>query len=151
MDYAYWPNTRSCFKIILVPQDFSDATKACQNLGSKVTLASLNDPYEAAYANSLMLTAAVDLEDGLIDKEEPLWIGMVDDEVAGEYRWLDGWPVFYTKWDTSEPSKGADEGCVVMGFNGRWNDIKCSNKYGSLCKYSLSEWKYLFFSLKSIA
>ncbi|XP_033624617.1 macrophage mannose receptor 1-like [Asterias rubens] len=136
--YAYWPKTGSCFKIIYVPKDFNDATTACQNLGSKVTLASLNDPYEAAYANSLMVATAVDPEDGLIDREEPLWIGMVDEEVAGEYRWLDGWPMFYTRWDTSEPSRGANEGCVVMGFNGRWNDTTCSSKYRSLCKYSLN-------------
>ena len=84
--YSYWFNTGSCFQIIFESKEFSDAAKACQKLGSKVTLASLNDPYEAAYADALMQAAAAN-PDGTIDKEQPLWIGMMDDKVK---TWSEG-------------------------------------------------------------
>ena len=60
-------------------------------------------------------------------------------QVAGVYNWVDGWPVWYTNWGLSEPSKGAGEGCVAMMYNGDWDDTVCDTKYKPLCKYSLSK------------
>ncbi|XP_038076947.1 macrophage mannose receptor 1-like [Patiria miniata] len=136
INWSYWPDEGGCFQILPDPVTFSDAITACQALGNQATLASLNDPYEAAYADGLMVQAAANA-DGSITEEKPLWLGMTYKDASGEYSWLDNWPVFYTRWDTSEPSKGEGEGCVLMDFNGRWNDTVCTNKFGSLCKYSL--------------
>ena len=58
-------------------------------------------------------------------------------QVEGEYSWVDGWPVWFTNWGTSEPSKDAGEGCVAVEFDGSWDDTDCNRKLMPLCKYSL--------------
>ena len=78
--FTYWKSEDSCFKILPEPVTYSQAIDACKALGGKVTLASLNSPWEAAYAEGLMVEAAAN-EDGSIPVEKPLWIGINDRDV----------------------------------------------------------------------
>ncbi|XP_038077198.1 lymphocyte antigen 75-like [Patiria miniata] len=114
-----------CFKVISAPMKFSDANDECRR--DNVYLTSIADQYEQAFVETL-------LHD---NGGTPVWIGLVDDKVEGEYRWVDSWPVYFTHWGRSEPSKGAGEGCVAMETNGNWNDTRCSDMYSAVCKYSL--------------
>ncbi|XP_033624558.1 macrophage mannose receptor 1-like [Asterias rubens] len=115
-----------CFKVLPTPMTFSDANAQCKR-DDNVFLASIMDPYEQAYVETL-------LHD---NGGTPVWIGMVDDKVEGMYQWVDGWPIWFTHWGRSEPSRGAGEGCVAMEPSGNWNDTRCSDVYYGVCKYSL--------------
>jgi hypothetical protein len=70
-----------------------------------------------------------------------LWLGASDDEVEGEWRWLDGalfWMGgrtgasvggLYSNWGTMEPNDANNgEDCALMlTESGRWNDGTCPN------------------------
>ena len=55
---------------------------------------------------------------------------------SGVYKWLDGWPVFYTNWGTNEPSMGDGEGCVRLTNRPEWQDSGCANAHPFICKLS---------------
>ncbi|XP_070570792.1 macrophage mannose receptor 1-like [Ptychodera flava] len=51
--------------------------------------------------------------------------------------WLDGTMVVYSDWDDGEPNDwNNEESCIEMKAkrNGRWNDLRCSNKKGFVCE-----------------
>ena len=75
-----------------------------------------------------------------------LLISYTQYQVAGEYSWVDGWPVWYTNWGQSEPSRGTGEGCVAVEFDGDWDDTDCSRKLMPLCKYSFGNDQCSMFS-----
>ncbi|XP_072020262.1 macrophage mannose receptor 1-like [Amphiura filiformis] len=99
----------SCFRVLTSQPSgmtFDDAQTACKADGTD--LASIKDVYEQAFVETRLHVMG----------DNPLWVGLVDDKVAGEYSWVDGWPVYYTNWGTSEPSRGPGEGCVAVEFDG---------------------------------
>ncbi len=57
----------------------------------------------------------------------------------GTYKWLDGWPVFFTKWGRNEPSMGEGEGCVRVNSDVNWQDHGCDNQYPYICKISFGK------------
>ncbi|XP_071507011.1 macrophage mannose receptor 1-like [Diadema antillarum] len=116
----------SCFKVVSRTMAFSDAIQACRNEGSDVTLASIVDVYEGAYTDTLVH----------YNGDAMLWIGLLDDKVSGQYKWVDSHPVWYTNWGQGEPSQEGGEGCTALGLDG-WDDHSCSDQLGALCKYSL--------------
>ena len=59
-----------CFKVLPTPMTFSDANAQCKR-DDNVFIASIMDPYEQAYVETL-------LHD---NGGTPVWIGMVDDKV----------------------------------------------------------------------
>ncbi|XP_033107417.1 macrophage mannose receptor 1-like isoform X2 [Anneissia japonica] len=117
-----------CFQYVDGSFEFSKAITTCTNLGNGASIANVVDVYEQAFIEQII----GDNGGG------ETWIGMVDDKIAGEYRWVNGWPVWYTKWGSNEPSYGPGEGCVMIDAKGYWDDTKCNDQHPVLCKYSLA-------------
>jgi Ca2+-binding RTX toxin-like protein len=58
---------------------------------------------------------------------ERLWIGLTDEVVEGQFKWVNGEAVTYTNWFPGEPNDaGGNEDYVeinVNGITGKWNDL----------------------------
>lgn len=50
------------------------------------------------------------------------WIGLNDKYYEGRFRWADGTPVDYTRWDSGEPNDWKGEDMAYMRSAGDWND-----------------------------
>ncbi|XP_053869145.1 CD209 antigen-like protein C [Malaclemys terrapin pileata] len=64
------------------------------------------------------------------------WLGLSDSAKEGEWRWLDGSPLSVRFWGPGEPNNlGAHgEDCVILRFNGKWNDAICSLTHYWICE-----------------
>lgn len=53
----------------------------------------------------------------------PLWIGLNDFAVEGDFQWRNGDPLLYSNWDPSQPDNffGAED-AVYLSSAGGWND-----------------------------
>lgn len=62
------------------------------------------------------------------------------DSVVG-WAWTDNTPVGFFNWASGEPNAAlhpgevAEENCVEMYLDGRWNDNKCLDKKGFICRH----------------
>ena len=114
---------------------FDDAEATCQGLG--LQLAILLDPEDNRRA-----LASVPANASVVS-----WIGSHDQDVEGKWTWLpNNIPATWTNWDEGEPNSwNGDtlEDCTVMkNFNGKWNDIRCSNEFAYICENANSCPKY---------
>ncbi|XP_078660072.1 uncharacterized protein LOC144904802 [Branchiostoma floridae x Branchiostoma belcheri] len=110
----------SCYKLTQTSQPWTQADDACSREGAGAQLVSIYDIYEQSFLKSQFVQQA--------------WIGLSDQQVAGEYRWSSGWPVHFTAWGYNEPSRADGEGCVAMGTNGTWDDTACTLQMPALCE-----------------
>ena len=62
----------------------------------------------------------------------------------GQYSWLGGWPIHFTKWGPNEPSMGDGEGCVGVVLNTLWQDESCEHYHSFICKISFGKSLFLF-------
>lgn len=56
------------------------------------------------------------------------WIGLTDEAVEGQFRWITGEAYSYTSWNGGEPNNAGDEDYVQFVGAGRWNDLP-NNQY----------------------
>ncbi|XP_066304553.1 uncharacterized protein [Branchiostoma lanceolatum] len=110
----------SCYKLTQTAQSWAQANDACSREGTGAQVVSIYDIYEQSFVKSQFVQQA--------------WIGLSDQQVAGEYRWFSGWPVHFTAWGFNEPSRADGEGCVAMAMNGTWDDTDCSLQLPALCE-----------------
>ena len=58
---------------------------------------------------------------------EPLWTGLTDKDIAGQYKWASGETSTYTNWYPGEPSSSADhvQDYVYINYKqpGKWDDL----------------------------
>lgn len=59
----------------------------------------------------------------------------------GIFAWSNEWPVYYTNWDTNEPSQtyNKSERCVAMKGDKRWAVVDCSTKLAFVCRVDNSK------------
>ncbi|KAJ8017578.1 C-type mannose receptor 2 [Holothuria leucospilota] len=97
---------------------------SCQAVGAK--LASIKDRYEQSVVTSVLAQ----------EHGNPVWIGLNDLIVAGEYHWSDGTAVTYTNWDYLEPKEN-NGNCVAATTGvmaGLWQVKSCNTRYDYLCE-----------------
>lgn len=51
------------------------------------------------------------------------WIGLTDEVVEGQWRWVTGEPYSWTNWNPGEPNNAGNEDYVQFVGGGRWNDL----------------------------
>ncbi|KAL0965896.1 hypothetical protein UPYG_G00287380 [Umbra pygmaea] len=120
--YISW--YKNCYKLVEEPKTWDAAQTACKQEGGN--LASIDVSYEQAFVAGAMLEGKTDA-----------WIGLRRTD-SSLFKWIDGWPVFFTHWGPGEPSNHQTEGCVSMHgdrfFHGTWNDTDCMSGKAYICK-----------------
>ncbi|XP_078392781.1 C-type lectin domain family 17, member A-like [Cetorhinus maximus] len=62
------------------------------------------------------------------------WIGLTNRESERHWKWVDGTPVSFTRWDQGEPNNWyGNENCAVIR-SASWNDVSCSNHFRFICE-----------------
>merc|ERR1711951_188607 len=73
-----------------------------------------------------------------------VWLGGTDEQVEGEWQWIDGTPFDMEKWHGREPTGESGENCLFLGGapfvgraaqrNGGFYDYNCNDTYYSVCR-----------------
>lgn len=63
-----------------------------------------------------------------------IFLGMSDLQTEGKFVYLNGQPVRYTKWKSSEPNNLNEEDCVILLPDSQWNDISCDHQTLIICE-----------------
>lgn len=64
-----------------------------------------------------------------------VWIGLSDEAIEGQFRWISGDSLVVPMWRSGEPNDAGGEDCVEWGSaDGRWNDLSCTTGLPSLCE-----------------
>ncbi|XP_070537351.1 macrophage mannose receptor 1-like [Ptychodera flava] len=71
-----------------------------------------------------------------LENGQDIWLGLVKGH--GGFRWIDNSPLQFTKWANGQPNKidtfGYDDCVVLQRHNGKWDDQRCSQRKGYVCK-----------------
>lgn len=96
--HSYYRSTGSAF--------WTDAKNACANMGGY--LVTVTSAAENNFIFSLWPSG---------------WIGLTDEVVEGQWRWVTGEPYSYSSWNPGEPNNAGNEDYVQFVGGGKWNDL----------------------------
>lgn len=102
----FWPK---------ISQIWLDAEQYCNNEGGD--LASVTSENIQDYIGSE------------IQKQNPfqVWIGGIDKEGNGTWRWTDGSVWDFTQWETQEPHNKKKDHCLKITKEGKWRNRNCNS------------------------
>ncbi|XP_027795760.1 pulmonary surfactant-associated protein A-like isoform X3 [Marmota marmota marmota] len=63
------------------------------------------------------------------------YLGLVESNTPGDFRYLDETPVNYTNWYPGEPRGRGRDKCVEMYTDGTWNDKNCLQYRLAICEF----------------
>ncbi|MEE6488704.1 hypothetical protein FKM82_015325 [Ascaphus truei] len=63
------------------------------------------------------------------------YLGITEGTTPGEFHYLDGSHVNYTRWRQNEPNGKGKESCVEMYTDGLWNDKNCKQYRLTICEF----------------
>jgi hypothetical protein len=65
-----------------------------------------------------------------------IWIGLNDQAIEGQFRWISGEPLEISIWHPGEPNdfEGAEDCVEWVTADARWNDRRCSDALPALCE-----------------
>ncbi len=110
------------YKLFTYKKNWIDAKKHCEELnGHLVTITSEEEQNFVFY----------------LLNDDAASIGLYDIEEEGNFKWITGEDIVYTKWREGEPNnKGDDENCAQLGTDGYWNDMHTEKfKWHYLCEW----------------
>ena len=84
-----------------------------------------------------LVTVADDGENDFVNSLCPgsCWIGLSDSANEGNFVWINGEQVSYTKWASNEPNDFLwNEDCTQLKSNGKWNDANCDGTVAFVCE-----------------
>ncbi|XP_023264465.1 macrophage mannose receptor 1-like [Seriola lalandi dorsalis] len=126
----FWvPYGRYCYYVYNEQQGFSwpDSRHYCQSI--RAELVSIHSRAEVEFIRNLNYT-----------KRHNVWIGLTRDRNFG-WGWTDRTSLGFLNWAPGEPNSAfhpgdvAEENCVEMYGDGRWNDNNCLQKRGFACRH----------------
>jgi hypothetical protein len=85
---------------------WTDARQACANMGGY--LVTVTTPAENNFIFNLWPNG---------------WIGLTDEVVEGQWRWVTGEPYTWSNWNSGEPNNAGNEDYTQFVSNGKWNDL----------------------------
>uniref|UniRef100_A0A4W5L1V1 Macrophage mannose receptor 1 n=1 Tax=Hucho hucho TaxID=62062 RepID=A0A4W5L1V1_9TELE len=109
------------FKLVVQKMNWDEARRQCK--ADDAEMASILNPITQAF---------ITMQSHKYN--EPMWIGLNNNLTEGRFKWVDNWPLSYTKWGEDEPKNNM--ACVYMDTDAKWKTGDCSNTYSSLCKRS---------------
>ncbi|KAJ3611261.1 hypothetical protein NHX12_021277 [Muraenolepis orangiensis] len=109
------------YKVQTTKMGWDEARRQC--IADDAELASILNPMTHAF-----VSLQVDRNNASV------WIGLNNNLTGGKFRWLDNWPLTFTKWAPREPK--TKQACVYMDTDKTWKTAPCTNNYHSLCKQS---------------
>uniref|UniRef100_A0A8D2J469 C-type lectin domain-containing protein n=1 Tax=Varanus komodoensis TaxID=61221 RepID=A0A8D2J469_VARKO len=113
----------NCYFFSSVKKSWHSAQRSCENEGAHLVI--INSLVEQ---NTLVKQLA---------NEQVVWIGLSDSTTEGSWRWLDGTALSLSFWGSGEPNNAAaheGEDCGTLIYNGKWNDVICSNSEQWICE-----------------
>ena len=121
----------NCFMIDMKPKSYHEAKSSCSGRADNAELASLLNAEESNFIFSLQ-------------KSEPVWLGLEWDSSSQEYKWIDQWPVHYSKWGDGYPRSEIQNNCVSQTENLEANDFEwieesCQKPLASVCSVRASK------------
>ncbi|RVE65935.1 hypothetical protein OJAV_G00121150 [Oryzias javanicus] len=126
----FWvPYGSYCYFVYNEKQGYSwpDSRHFCQS--ARTELVSIHSRAELEFIRNLNYT-----------QNHHIWIGLTRDQNFG-WGWTDSTPLGYVNWAPGEPNAAfhpgevAEENCVEMYPDGRWNDNNCLLKKGFACRH----------------
>jgi len=96
--HSYYRSTGSMF--------WTDARQACLNMGGH--LVTVTTVAENLFIFGLWPSG---------------WIGLTDELVEGQWKWVTGESYSYTSWNSGEPNNSNNEDYVQFVGSGKWNDL----------------------------
>jgi len=72
-----------------------------------------------------------------------VWLGATDEDMEGQWTWLDGTPMTYSNWDRTEPNNAVDretgegEHYLMISKYAKWNDLSLNSPVikGFVCEW----------------
>ncbi|NXL39366.1 SFTPA protein, partial [Glaucidium brasilianum] len=102
--------------------DFASALESCEEAGG--TLATPTNEEE----NKAIM--------GIVKQyNRYAYLGIKEGETSGQFTYMNGIPLNYTKWHSGEPNGKGSEKCVEMYTDGTWNDKKCNQHRLTICEF----------------
>ncbi|XP_039241676.1 pulmonary surfactant-associated protein A-like [Pipra filicauda] len=102
--------------------DFASALRSCEEAGG--TLAT---PMNEEENKAIM--------DIVKQYKQYAYLGIKECETSGQFTYITGMPLSYTKWHQYEPNGKGKEKCVEMYKDGSWNDKKCNLYRLTICEF----------------
>ncbi|XP_072343073.1 C-type mannose receptor 2 isoform X1 [Scyliorhinus torazame] len=116
----------STYRVIQKPLSWLEAVWLCESHNE--TLVTVVDPYHQAFLTQVINSV-----------QQPLWIGLSNEEGARTFSWLSGEESDYTNWQEGEPRQAL--GCTYMDVDGMWRISNCETKLkGAICKVAGDSW-----------
>jgi hypothetical protein len=85
---------------------WTNARQACLNMGGH--LVTVTSPAENNFIFNLWPNG---------------WIGLTDEVVEGQWRWVTGEPFSWSNWNGGEPNNAGNEDYIQFVGGGKWNDL----------------------------
>ncbi|XP_042341410.1 CD209 antigen-like [Plectropomus leopardus] len=117
---------RSCYFTSVGKKSWNASRTYCQ--GSGADLAIIKSKEEMQFIN------------GLYSSDKEVWIGLTDEGIEGQWKWVDGTTLTTSFWDKDQPNSlgGRNQDCVEFWHRatgmGGWNDENCDIEQNFICE-----------------
>ncbi len=120
---AYVVGDEDVLQICLQDENWFDADQACDDMGYHLLTSRDANEHDNAY-------------DVAASYGSDFWLGLHDQNVEGQFEWVNGSALGWTNWRYNEPNNGGYDGedCAEMEPSGLWDDDSCWSRQPFICE-----------------